>query len=85
MEELGVEDKVTVYRARKIEKFLSQSFSVAEQFTGMPGTYVKLEDTIAGFERIINGEVDEIPEEYFMYKGTLQEVIDAFNKDQKKE
>lgn len=46
---------------------------------------MKLEDTIAGFERIINGEVDEIPEEYFMYKGTLQEVIDAFNKDQKKE
>ena len=85
MEELGVEDKVTVYRARKIEKFLSQSFSVAEQFTGMPGTYVKLEDTIAGFERIINGEVDKIPEDYFMYKGTLQEVIDAFDKDQKKE
>ena len=85
MEELGVEDKVTVYRARKIEKFLSQSFSVAEQFTGMPGTYVKLEDTIAGFEKIINGEVDEIPEDYFMYKGTLQEVIDAFDKDQKKE
>ncbi|MFC2696119.1 F0F1 ATP synthase subunit beta [SR1 bacterium human oral taxon HOT-345] len=85
MEELGVEDKVTVYRARKIEKFLSQSFSVAEQFTGMPGTYVKLEDTIAGFEKIINGDVDEIPEEYFMYKGTLQEVIEAFDKDQKKE
>lgn len=85
MEELGVEDKVTVYRARKIEKFLSQSFSVAEQFTGMPGTYVKLEDTIAGFEKIINGEVDEIPEDYFMYKGTLQEVIDAFEVDKKKE
>ncbi|MFC2495414.1 MAG: F0F1 ATP synthase subunit beta [Candidatus Absconditicoccaceae bacterium] len=85
MEELGVEDKVTVYRARKIEKFLSQSFSVAEQFTGMPGTYVKLEDTITGFEKIINGDVDEIPEEYFMYKGTLQEVIEAFDKDQKKE
>ena len=84
MEELGVEDKVTVYRARKIEKFLSQSFSVAEQFTGMPGTYVKLEDTIAGFEKIINGKVDEIPEEYFMYKGTLQEVIDAFEADKKK-
>ena len=81
MEELGVEDKVTVYRARKIEKFLSQSFSVAEQFTGMPGVYVKLEDTIAGFEKIIAGEVDEIPEDYFMYKGTLQEVIDAYNLD----
>ena len=58
---------------------------MAEQFTGMPGTYVKLEDTIAGFEKIINGEVDEIPEDYFMYRGTLQEVIDAFEVDKKKE
>lgn len=81
MEELGVEDKVVVHRARKIEKFLSQSFSVAEQFTGMPGTYVKLEDTIAGFEKILAGDVDEIPEDFFMYKGTLQEVIDAYEAD----
>ncbi|MBB1557264.1 MAG: F0F1 ATP synthase subunit beta [candidate division SR1 bacterium] len=83
MEELGVEDKVTVYRARKIEKFLSQSFAVAEQFTGMPGSYVSLEDTISSFERIIAGEVDEIPEDFFLYKGTLQEVIDAYQESKK--
>lgn len=83
MEELGVEDKVTVYRARKIEKFLSQSFAVAEQFTGMPWSYVSLEDTISSFERIIAGEVDEIPEDFFLYKGTLQEVIDAYQESKK--
>lgn len=83
MEELGVEDKVTVYRARKIEKFLSQSFAVAEQFTGMLWSYVSLEDTISSFERIIAGEVDEIPEDFFLYKGTLQEVIDAYQESKK--
>ncbi len=83
MEELGVEDKVTVYRARKIEKFLSQSFAVAEQFTGMSWSYVSLEDTISSFERIIAGEVDEIPEDFFLYKGTLQEVIDAYQESKK--
>ena len=83
MEELGVEDKVTVYRARKIEKFLSQSFAVAEQFTGMSWNYVSLEDTISSFERIIAGEVDEIPEDFFLYKGTLQEVIDAYQESKK--
>ena len=83
MEELGVEDKVTVYRARKIEKFLSQSFAVAEQFTGMTWSYVSLEDTISSFERIIAGEVDEIPEDFFLYKGTLQEVIDAYQESKK--
>ena len=81
MEELSVEDKVTVYRARKIEKFFSQSFSVAEQFTGMEGKYVKLEDTISWFEKIINWEVDEIPEDFFMYKGTIEEVIEDYQKD----
>lgn len=83
MEELGVEDKVTVYRARKIEKFLSQSFAVAEQFTGMSWSYVSLEDTISSFERIIAGEVDEIPEDFFLYKGTLQEVIEAYQESKK--
>jgi F-type H+-transporting ATPase subunit beta len=68
MEELSHEDKLLVYRARKMEKFFSQPFSVAEQFTGMQGAYVKLEDTINGFEKLINGECDEIPEEHFMYK-----------------
>ena len=84
MEELSVEDKVTVYRARKIEKFFSQSFAVAEQFTGMEWKYVKLEDTIDGFEKIINGDVDEIPEDFFMYKGTISEVIDAYEQDKAK-
>ena len=68
MEELSHEDKLTVYRARKIEKFFSQPFHVAEQFTGVPGCYVKLEDTIRSFEMLINGECDEIPENFFMYK-----------------
>ena len=84
MEELSVEDKVTVYRARKIEKFFSQSFAVAEQFTGMEWKYVKLEDTIDGFEKIINGDVDEIPEDFFMYKGTISEVIEAYEQDKTK-
>ncbi len=78
MEELSYEDKQLVYRARKIEKFLSQPFFVAEQFTGIPGKYVKLEDTIRSFEKLINGEVDEIPEEFFLYKGTIDEVIKAY-------
>ncbi len=74
MEELSHEDKQSVYRARKIEKFLSQNFHVAEQFTGNPGVFVKLEDTIRSFEAIINGEVDHIAEEHFMYKGTIDDV-----------
>jgi F-type H+-transporting ATPase subunit beta len=78
MEELSHEDKQAVYRARKIEKFLSQNFHVAEQFTGNPGVFVKLEDTIRSFESIINGEVDHIPEEHFMYKGTIDDVQASF-------
>jgi len=78
MEELSHEDKQAVYRARKIEKFLSQNFHVAEQFTGNPGIFVKLEDTIRSFEAIINGEVDHIPEEHFMYKGTIDDVLESF-------
>ncbi|AHB41083.1 hypothetical protein P148_SR1C00001G0276 [candidate division SR1 bacterium RAAC1_SR1_1] len=77
MEELSVEDKLTVARARKIEKFFSQPFFVAEQFTGMKGAYVTLENTIAGFEKILNGELDHIGEEHFMYKGSIDEVIAA--------
>jgi F-type H+-transporting ATPase subunit beta len=80
MEELSHEDKLTVYRARKIEKFFSQPFAVAEQFTGMTGRYVKLSDTISGFEKIMSGELDHIAEEHFMYKGSIEEVIrDAEN------
>ena len=80
MEELSAEDKLTVSRARKIEKFFSQPFHVAEQFTGMSGTYVKLEDTINWFEKILNGELDEISEDFFMYKGTIEDVITASKK-----
>jgi F-type H+-transporting ATPase subunit beta len=80
MDELSDDDKLTVYRARKIQKFFSQPFFVAEQFTGFQGRYVKIEDTIAGFKSILDGEVDHIPEGYFSYKGTLDEVYDAFKK-----
>jgi len=74
MEELSDEDKVTVARARKIQKFLSQPFFVAEQFTGTPGKYVKLADTIKSFKMILDGGYDEIPEQEFYMKGKLDEV-----------
>jgi F-type H+-transporting ATPase subunit beta len=73
MDELSEEDKMTVERARKIQKFLSQPFFVAEQFTGMEGKYVKLEDTIAGFKALVNGEVDDLVEQAFYLVGTLDE------------
>jgi F-type H+-transporting ATPase subunit beta len=75
MEELSDEDKQTVARARKIQKYLSQPFFVAEQFTGSAGKYVKLEDTISGFERILSGELDDIDEQSFYMKGSIEEVI----------
>ncbi len=75
MEELSEEDKKTVTRARKIQKFLSQPFHVAEVFTGHPGTYVKLDDTIRSFEEILNGKHDETPEQAFYMKGSIDEVI----------
>lgn len=75
MEELTEEDKLLVTRARKIQKYLSQPFFVAEQFTGAPGKYVKLEDTITGFERILSGELDHLPESAFYMKGSIEEVI----------
>jgi F-type H+-transporting ATPase subunit beta len=75
MEELSDEDKQTVARARKIQKYLSQPFFVAEQFTGASGKYVKLEETIAGFERILSGELDDIAEQAFYMKGSIEEVI----------
>lgn len=78
MEELSHEDKLTVYRARKIEKFFSQPFHVAEQFTGTPWVYAKLEDTIKGFEMIISWELDEIGEDFFMYKWSINEVIKSY-------
>ena len=80
MEELTEEDKLTVSRARKIQKYLSQPFFVAEQFTGTPGQYVKLSDTIDGFEKILSGELDEVQEQDFYMKGTIAEVLTASKK-----
>jgi len=75
MEELSDEDKKTVNRARKIQRFLSQPFSVAETFTGREGKYVKLEDTIEGFAQILEGKYDDLPEENFYLKGKIEEVL----------
>jgi F-type H+-transporting ATPase subunit beta len=74
MEELSEEDKLTVNRARKIQKFLSQPFAVAEVFTGTPGKYVSLKDTVSGFKRILQGEFDSIPEQAFYMKGGIEEI-----------
>jgi F-type H+/Na+-transporting ATPase subunit beta len=76
MDELSDEDKLTVTRARKIEKFLSQPFFVAEQFTSIPGRYVKIEDTIRGFKGILDGEYDELPENAFLMVGTIEEAVE---------
>jgi len=75
MEELSDEDKLTVNRARKVQRFLSQPFAVAEQFTGVPGVMVDIEDTIRGFNMIVDGEVDHIPEQAFLNVGTIEEAI----------
>lgn len=77
MEELSEEDKLTVSRARKIQRFLSQPFHVAEQFTGTPGKYVQLKDTVKGFQMILNGECDHLPEQAFFMKGGIEEVFEA--------
>jgi F-type H+-transporting ATPase subunit beta len=77
MDELSEEDKIIVARARRIQKFLSQPFHVAEQFTGIPGKYVKLDETIDSFERMANGELDHLPEQAFYMKGGIDEVIAA--------
>ncbi|MFZ5468913.1 MAG: F0F1 ATP synthase subunit beta [Myxococcota bacterium] len=80
MDELSEEDKLTVARARKIQRFLSQPFFVAEVFTGKPGRYVKLADTIKGFKEIAEGKHDEIPESAFYMKGTIEEVVEEARK-----
>ncbi len=82
MDELSEEDKLTVQRARKIERFLSQPFFVAEVFTGAPGKYVSLADTIRGFQGILAGEYDHIPEQDFYMKGSIDEVLESYNKRQ---
>ena len=80
MDELTEEDKLTVSRARKIQRFFSQPFHVAEQFTGYKGKYVKTEDTIKGFKEILDGKCDDIPEQAFLYVGTIAEVREASEK-----
>ena len=75
MDELSEEDKLTVSRARKVQRFLSQSFHVAEQFTGMPGQYVPLKETLRGFRMILNGECDALPESAFLFAGTIDDVF----------
>jgi len=77
IEELSDEDRLTVQRARKIERFLSQPFFVAEQFTGLPGKYVPVEQTVSSFKEILEGKHDDIPERAFLLKGTIDEVVEA--------
>lgn len=81
MDELSEDDRLVVARARKVQRFFSQPFYVAEQFTGNPGVYAKLPDTIHGFQTIINGEVDDIPERFFMYKATIEDVRAAHDRE----
>ncbi|UKS54414.1 F0F1 ATP synthase subunit beta [Mycoplasma feriruminatoris] len=84
MDELSEEDKLIVQRARKIRNFLSQSFFVGEKFTGRPGVFVKVNDTVRSFKSILDGEVDYIPETYFLYSSTIDDVIEKYNKDKEK-
>jgi F-type H+-transporting ATPase subunit beta len=80
IDELSEEDKLTVQRARKIERFLSQPFSVAEEFTGREGKYVRIEDTIKGFKDIVEGKLDDVPEQAFYMAGTIDEVEERAKK-----
>jgi len=80
IDELSDEDKVTVQRARKVERFLSQPFHVAEAFTGTPGTYVSIDETVRSFREVIDGEHDELPESAFFMKGGIDQVVEAANK-----
>ena len=76
MDELSEDDKQIVNRARRVRNFLSQPFNVAEVFSGIPGKYVPLEDTIRSFERILAGEFDDLPEQAFMFVGTVEEAVE---------
>ena len=77
LDELSDEDKQVVNRARRVQRFMSQPFFVAEQFTGTPGKYVKVDDTVRGFKMILDGELDHLPEGAFLYKGAIEEVVEA--------
>jgi F-type H+-transporting ATPase subunit beta len=76
IDELSEEDKLTVARARKIQRFLSQPFHVAQQFTGLEGRYVKLADTIRGFKELVEGKYDDVPEQAFYMMGTIEEALE---------
>jgi len=80
IDELSEDQKLTVSRARKIQRFFSQPFHVAEQFTGVKGKYVKVEDTVRGFQEILDGKYDDIPEQAFFMKGGIEEVVEAAEK-----
>jgi F-type H+-transporting ATPase subunit beta len=81
MDELSDDDKLTVARARKIQNFLSQPFFVGEQFTGIPGKYVQVKDTVRSFREILDGKHDDIPETYFRFCGAIEEVLEKAEKD----
>jgi len=83
MDELSEEDKLTVNRARKVQRFLSQPFAVAEQFTGYEGKYVPLKETVRGFKEIIEGQYDDIPESYFLFAGTIDDVVAKWKGEKK--
>ena len=83
MDELSEEDKLTVNRARKVQRFLSQPFHVAEQFTGYQGKYVPLKETIRSFQEIIDGKHDDIPESYFLFAGSIDEVVAKYRGGEK--
>ena len=83
MDELSEEDKLTVNRARKVQRFLSQPFHVAEQFTGYQGKYVPLKETIRSFKEIIEGKHDDIPESYFLFAGSIDEVVAKYRGGEK--
>jgi F-type H+-transporting ATPase subunit beta len=84
IDELSEEDKLTVSRARKIQKFLSQPFFVAAQFTGLAGRYVKKEDTVRSFKEVVEGKHDEVPEQSFYMKGAIEEVLEDAEERKKK-
>ncbi len=84
MDELGDDDKLIVNRARKIQRFLSQPFSVAEQFTGMEGKYVPIKETVRSFKEILEGQHDDIPEQMFLFAGSIDEVVEKFEKSKSK-
>ena len=80
LDELSEEDKLAVHRARRVQRFLSQPFHVAEQFTGLEGVYVSIEDTIKGFNMILSGELDHLPEAAFNLVGSIEDAIEKGNK-----